>query len=179
MSEQPPTPERKPEPPVFSWAPQEDGTVAPYDPTAYPEEELRRPGTVTAACVITWVFSVIALLAAAWMFIAVYADRDGFERSISEGQDLENVGLTADEVVTMVTSVSIAIALLSALAIVVAALAFRRTRWARVVLLLLSVVTSFASLLLSVAVVPFFWLLAAIAVMILLMLGRSKRWFKA
>ena len=168
MSEQPPSPERKPEPPVFSWAPQEDGTVAPYDPSAFPEEELRRPGAVTAACVITWVFSVIALLAAAWMFIAVNADRDGFERSISEGQDLENVGLTADEVVNMVTSVSIAIALLSALAIVVAALAFRRTRWARAVLLLL-----------SVAVVPFFWLLAAIAVMILLMLGRSKRWFKA
>ena len=179
MSEQPPSPEQRPEPPQYSWAP-EDQQRSPFDPNAYvPEEVPARPITVTVACVLTWLFSALALIAAAWMFIAVNADRDGFERAISEGQDLEDVGLTADEVARMVTSVSIVIALLSALAIVVTALAWRRTRWARIVLILMSIVTSFASLLLSVAVVPFLWLLAAITVMVLLAMGRSKRWFKA
>ena len=152
---------------------------SPFDPNAYVEEVPVRPITVTVACVLTWLFSALALIAAAWMFIAVNADRAGFERAISEGQDLEDVGLTASEVARMVTSVSIVIALLSALAIVVTALAWRRTRWARIVLILMSIVTSFASLLLSVAVVPFLWLLAAVTVMVLLALGRSKRWFKA
>ena len=177
MSEQPPSPEQGPEPPRYSWEPRA-GAESPFDPNAYVEEELVRPGAVTVACVLTWLFSAVALIAAAWTFIAVNADRDGFERSIS-AQDLENVDLTASDLARMFTTGSIVLALLSALAIVVTALAWRRTRWARIVLLLMSVVTSFASLLLSFAVVPFFWLLAAVTVMILLMLGSSKRWFKA
>ena len=145
MSEQPPSPDQRPEPPRYSWEP-EARAESPFDPAAYVEEELVRPGTVTAACVLTWLFSAVALIAAAWTFLAVNADRDAFERSISEG-DLENVSLTAGDVANLFTYGSLVIALLSALAIVVTALAWRRTRWARIVLLLMSVVTSFASLL--------------------------------
>jgi hypothetical protein len=180
MSQQPGTPGPPSEPPVFSWVAREDGTAAPdVDAEALAEQALRRPATVTVACIVTWVFSVLALLAAVWMFIAVNADRDGFERTISDGQDLEDVGITAREWADIVTSVSVVIAILAAVAIVVAALAFRRTRWARLTLVLLSVATSFGALLLSFTQVAFFWLLAGLTVMVLLMLGRSKRWFRA
>ena len=157
--------------------------MLPYGVPAPPEEpeEIddappRRPGVVTAAAVVTWVFAGIALLAAVWMLISVNADRAGFERSVERQNDLDAMGLTANELAQTFTIAGAVMALLSVLALVLAFAVYRGSNVARILLILLSLVTCVAALMLAFALVPLAWLIAGTAVLSLLMLPRTKWW---
>jgi hypothetical protein len=178
MTDQPSTPPtpRTPRTP-------ENFGMLPYGVSAPPEEQVdvdegppRRPGVVTAAAVVTWVFAGIALLGAAWMLIAVNADRAGFERSVERQNDLDGMGLTAQELAQTFTIGGIVIAVLSVLAVVLALGVYRGSNVARILLLILSLVTCVASLMIAFALLPLAWLGAGMAVISLLMLPRTKWW---
>jgi hypothetical protein len=136
----------------------------------------RRPGVVTAAAVVTWIFSGIALVGAAWMLIAVNVDRAGFERSVERQNDLDGMGITADELARTFTVGGAVLAALSVLALVLAYAVYRGSNVARILLIILSLVTCVGSLMVAFAVLPLAWLVAGLAVMSLLMLGRTKWW---
>jgi hypothetical protein len=179
MSDQSSTPSgpRTPRPP-------ENFGMLPYGVSAPPPEEAepvdegppRRPGVVTAASVVTWVFAGIALLVAAWMLIAVNADRSGFERSVERQNDLDGMGLTASELARIFTISGTVLVLLSVLAVVLALGVYRGSNVARILLIILSLVTCVASLMVAFALLPLAWLIAGMAVLSLLMLGRTKWW---
>jgi hypothetical protein len=68
------------------------------------------------------------------------------------------------------------LAVLSALAVGLAFGVFRGSNVARILLIILSLVTCVASLMVAFAMLPLAWLVAGLAVMSLLMLGRTKWW---
>ena len=68
------------------------------------------------------------------------------------------------------------LAALSVLALVLAYGVFRGSNVARILLIIMSLVTCVGSLMVAFAVLPLVWLVAGLAVMSLLMLGRTKWW---
>ncbi len=68
-------------------------------------------------------------------------------------------------------------ALLAAGAIALAVLVLRGRGWARVTLIVLSVLTALAGLVLFLAVIPLLWTVGAAAVVVLLSLSSSRQWF--
>ena len=176
MTDQPPTP-RPPRPPEnFGMLPYGVPAPEPEEAADLDEGPPRRPGVVTAAAVVTWVFAGIALLGAAWMLIAVNVDRDGFERSVERQNDLDAMGLTAEELAQTFTIAGAVMALLSVLALVLAYGVYRGSNVARILLIIMSLVTCVASLMVVFALLPLIWLVAGMAVLSLLMLGRTKWW---
>ena len=177
MTDQPPpSVPRRPRPP-------ENFGMLPYGVSAPPEESEpvdegppRRPGVVTGAAVVTWIFSGIALVGAAWMLIAVNADRAGFERSVERQNDLGGMGLTAGELAQTFTIAGAVLVVLSVLAVGLALAVYRGSNVARILLIILSLVTCVASLMVAFALLPLAWLIAGMAVLSLLMLPRTKWW---
>lgn len=172
MTEQPRTP-RTPE----NYGDLPYGVSAPPpDPEPVDDEPASRPGVVTAAAAVTWVFAGMALVGSGWMLIAVNADRDAFEREVSRQNDLDRLGITADALARTFTIAGSVLALLSVLAVVLAFGVYRGSNPARIALLLLSLATCVICLMLSFAVLPLAWLIAALAAAVLLSLGRTKWW---
>ena len=176
MTDQPSTP-RTPRPPEnFGMLPYGVPALPPEEPEDVDEGPPRRPGVVTAAAVVTWVFAGIALVVAAWMLISVNADRAGFERSVERQNDLDSMGLTASELAQMFTVGGAVLSVLSVLALVLAFAVYRGSNLARILLIILSLVTCVASLTVAFALLPLAWLIAGMAVLSLLMLPRTKWW---
>lgn len=176
MTDQPSTP-RTPRPPEnFGMLPYGVPAPPPEEPEEVDEGPPRRPGVVTAAAVVTWVFSGIALIVSAWMLIAVNADRDAFERSVERQNDLDGMGLTASELAQTFTIGGAVLALLSVVALVLAFGVYRGSNVARILLIIMSLVTCVAALLIAFALIPLAWLVAGMVVMSLLMVGRTKWW---
>ncbi|WP_193608565.1 hypothetical protein [Nocardioides lijunqiniae] len=146
--------------PAFAHAPQDGG---------------RRPGTVTAAAVLTWVGSTIALLSLGFLLVAVLAGVDeyyeGFEESAS--------GWTRDQISTF-TVIFAGIGIVWALvAIVLAFFVMRGAAWARIVLTISAAVAIPLCLLTALAILPVLNLIMCIAAIVLLYVGRGNAWFRA
>jgi hypothetical protein len=163
------------DPSKYSWEQSEERPppqpVDAFDPDA-------RPRSVTVACVVAWVFSTIGLVAAGWMFLGITADRAAFERSLSESQDLEKVGLTAAQVTQTVALSAATMSVLGVLAIVAAIFAWRRSRVARVLLVLMSILTALIGVILSFAILPILWVFASLTTMSLLLAKSARRWYR-
>jgi len=122
------------------------------------------------------VFAGLALIVAAWMLVAVNVDRAAFERSVERQNDLDGMGITASELARIFTIGGTVLAVLSVLALLLALGVYRGSNVARILLIILSLVTCVGSLMVAFAMLPLAWLIAALAVMSLLMLGRTKWW---
>jgi hypothetical protein len=143
-------------------------------PTADPD---KRPGGVTAACVLTWVFGGIVLLSSAFLLFSAVAARDDFIREVEQDDRSEDLEISADTLADVIAGVSIATLALSLLAIVLAVMAYQRSRAGRVGLILLSVVTAILALPASIGVVGVPWLIASIAAAVLLAGKSAGDWY--
>src|SRR5688572_2653487 len=112
----------------------------------------RRPGTVTAACILTWVFASLGIVAAAAMLVMVTAGRDEFVADWEAEPDLDGLDVVPETAATVIGVVMAVCIVLAVLAIVVAVAAFRGSGTARVTLMVLSGLTAVGGLLLSVAI---------------------------
>jgi hypothetical protein len=137
----------------------------------------RRPGTVTTACILTWVFASLAIASAGAMLVAVTAGRDEFVDSWEKESDLAALDVDAETAADVIVVLMAVCLVLAALAIVVAVAAFRRSSAGRVGLMVLSGLTAVVSLLLSVAIVPFLWVIASTVTLILLFTGSVNQWY--
>jgi hypothetical protein len=146
-------------------------------PTAAVTDPNRRPGTVTAACILTGVFASLAIAAAAVMLLVVTAGRDQFVDEWEEEPDLDGLDVVPETAANVIGVVMAVCILLAVFAIVVAIAAFRRSSAGRVTLMVLSGLTAVVCLVLSVAIVPFLWVIASTVTLILLFTTSANRWY--
>jgi hypothetical protein len=190
---QPPAGPPQPEPPAYGQPPGQPpygqpGYGQPYygqpgfgqPPAAYgagPGDPDQRPGGVTAACVMAWVFSAIALVFSGFLLLSVLAARAEFVDQIEQDDRYDDLGITADALADGIAGVSVVVVALSVVAIVFATLAYRRSRAGRVGLMVLSSVTAVLCLPLSVVLVGVPWLIVSVLALVLLAGRAAGNWF--
>ena len=146
--------------------------VPPADPAAAkPRPAPRRPGTLIAGCVMTWVGGVSGILGGLSYLVAA-----GSEDAI---EDFSSDTVTADEAQTLLQTIGSLILVWSLIAVVLALFVFFGRRWAALalavvgglftVLSLVSVPSSGVQALVGAA-----WVIAACA----LILNGSREWFR-
>lgn len=144
----------------------------------YGADPTRRPGAVTAAAVITFLLSGLALVGFLIGGFAVLVSRGFVEEELL--QDPSFPSLSPGQVGAAVTATGLLFflfALLAVAAIVLAALVLRGRGWARVTLIVLSVLTAVLGLVGMAGGFPLLWTAGAIAVVVLLSLSTSREWF--
>lgn len=140
----------------------------------------RRPGTVTAAAVVTIVLSALALVGGAVFTAVVASDRDEVRKQLVQNQSVRDKQYSPadiDHILNALTGVSIGAIVLAVIAIVAAIGVLRRSRVARISLTVLSAITLLPAILASFGVVGLPWLAGAIVVIILLYVGGANAWF--
>lgn len=153
----------------------------PVPPPGVPLGRPRRPDTVVWACVLTWVFSGLAVLFMGLGALVLAASPDlVFDELRRQNPELLRDGFTEGTITTL-TYVSAAVTLVwCAVASVLAGLLVRHVRWARTALLVVVGATGAFSLAGSfqavVLVVP---LLACVAVFSLLLRPEVRHWISA
>lgn len=159
----------------------------PYQPwpgAQTPQNPDKRPGTVTAAAWLTWIFSGITAFFAT-MIVGVFAAAS--DEIIDElrsdavwsdfERQLDAAGLTVDDLTTMMLIGGIIILIWCVVAFVVAIFAFRRHNWARIVLVVSAAMSALLCLVTIASGVSAVPLLASIATIVLLFVGGANGWY--
>ena len=148
-----------------------------YGDQAFASPSDARPGTVTTACIVTWVFASLAIAGAAMLLLAVTVGRRDFEEEWEKEPDLDSLDVGAETAATAIGVLTVVCMVLAGLAIIAAVAAFRRSSAGRILLMVLSGLTAVLSLVASLAVVPFLWAIASTVTLILLFTSSANAWF--
>lgn len=135
----------------------------------------RRPGTVTAAGVITLIFSGLTLALFAIIGIVVVAAKDEFITRIENQPGFQDI--SPNDVVSVVAVVCLVFAIWCIIAMVLAVFTMRRSNGARIGLVISSALVAILSLLGITSGGSAVTLLASIAVIVLLFTGGANEWF--
>ena len=146
---------------------------APYSP--YGASGDRRPGTVTAAGIITLIFSGLALALFAIVGIVVVAAKDEFIDKLREQQELQDI--SPNDVVAVMGVVCLVFAIWCIIAMVLAVFTMRRSNGARIGLVVSAALAAVISLLGVSSGGSVVTLVATIAVIVLLFTGGANDWF--
>ena len=137
----------------------------------------KRPGTVTAAGIITLVFSGLSFLLFAFATVMFLVAQDEVREQIENEPSLEDAGVSADTVIDAGVALLGVFALWCLVAVVLGFLVLRRSNAARITLVVSSAVTALVSLVLIGSGVSALTLIAAIATIVLLFTGGAGDWF--
>lgn len=152
--------------------PQPTSPYAPYSGMPVPDV---RPGSVTAAAVITFILAGLATVFGLLLMIGAAAADDFYRELSDQGYDLH--GITQNELRAGLLAGGAIVAVLGAAAVIAAIFVMRRSRPARVILTVLAAVTILGSLASITGVVTVVPLAGAIATIVLLFQRRSNDWF--
>lgn len=136
----------------------------------------KRPGTVTAAAIITLVMAGLTLLLFTLIGIGVAVARDDIIGSVQNEPGFES--FTGGDLVTVLVGVSLVMIVWCLAALVLAVLALRRSNVARILLVVSASVSALVSLIgigSGISLVP---LIASIAAIVLLFTGGASEWFR-
>jgi amino acid transporter len=152
----------------------------PYGAVSYGTSDPdKRPGTVTAASIITIILSALGLVGFGILAVILGVARDDVIDEINremEGQPgFEDV--TADDLATIMIVIFVVLAIWSLIAIVTAVLALKRQNWARIVTVISAAGTALSSLLGITSGVSAVTLIAAIGVIVLYFTGGANEWY--
>ncbi len=164
-------------PAPYGQAPAPYGQVPAYGaPAGDPD---KRPGTVTAAAVVTIILSSIAMLFFLVVTIGIFVARDSVEREINdELANQQGMGdISAGDLTAVILVVMLVFLFWCLSAIVLAVLTLKRRNWARVVLVVSSAVTGVFSLIGITSGISALTLIASVAVIVLLFTGGANAWF--
>ena len=136
-----------------------------------------RPGTVTAAGVITIVTAALVLLAGFGFVVLGAVGSETFYDGVRDGgrgayDDFDNEDLQA-----LVLGIGVVLAVWSVAAIVLGILVLRRSSVARVLLVISAALSLVFSLLAILSLVSVLTFIAAVAVIVLLFVGGANDWF--
>lgn len=182
QGQQPPGSYGQGHPPAYGQHPQGyqgyQGYPPPYAPVPDPD---RRPGTVTAAAWVTWVFSGLTALAMVLTALALVAAQDQIIDQtldqLRQNPSYQNLDVApADLIAALWVMLSVTL-LWCVVAMVLAFFAFRRSNGARITLIVSASVTALFSVLLFASGISLVTLLAGIAVVVLLLSGGANRWY--
>lgn len=138
----------------------------------------KRPGTVTAAGIITIVFSGLSLLLYAFILVALVVAKDAVLDEIETQPGFEDAGISANDALGVVVGVVGVFAIWCLIATILGFLVLRRSNAARILLVVSSSVTALLSLLAIGSGLSALTLIAAIATIVLLFTGGAGDWFK-
>lgn len=135
----------------------------------------RRPGSVTTAAVLTWIFSGLITLVYLLVVVMLMAARQPLVDAIQADPQFESLPMSTDDLLAVLWVMSAVSIFWSVSAFALAVLVFRRVGWARIAL----VVSAAAAMLVSLLAFPFGLLhgLAAATTFALLLGKRSAAWF--
>ncbi|MEJ7834157.1 MAG: hypothetical protein WKF79_14665, partial [Nocardioides sp.] len=139
----------------------------------------KRPGTVTAASIITIVMSTLTFLLFAIVTIALLVARDDvideIDNEMADTQGLED--FSADDLASFITIIMLVFVVWCLAAIVLAVLAMRRQGWARITVIISAAMAALISLLGITSLISGITLIAAIAVIVLYFTGGANDWY--
>ncbi|MFC6287328.1 hypothetical protein ACFP3Q_08235 [Nocardioides sp. GCM10027113] len=138
----------------------------------------KRPGTVTAASVITLVFSGLAALLFGVMVIGLLAARDTVLEQIEDQAAFDGTAVNADDAYAFLLVLFAVFLVWCLIACVLAVMVLRRSNAARIVLVVSSAITALFSLVSITSGLSAITLIAAVAVIALLFSGGAGEWFK-
>lgn len=181
----PPKPGTAQPPPTAGWgqlpssAPAPAPVPAPYAapwpaPTPWPTYDAPRPAQVRLACILTWVFSSAVALGYAALFVVLLVNEAWVARELEKSPGW-NDSFDVDTVTAVATGVSVVFVLWSVSAVVLAALVWRRVRWAWIVLLVSTCTAGLVSVLGFPFSLPYVAVIGATAG--LLMRRPTRDWF--
>lgn len=153
------------------------GQQGTYPQSAYGQstDPDKRPGTVTAAGVITLIMSGLTLLLFGFVAIGLLIARDDVVNEIRSEPGFVNIN--ANDLVSVLIVLVLVFAIWCLAAIVLAVFAMRRSNVARILLVISAGMTALLSLLGITAIVTLVPLGAAIAVIVLLFVGDAGTWY--
>ncbi|MET1060537.1 MAG: hypothetical protein ABWX84_13130 [Nocardioides sp.] len=175
-----PNPQDQPAGPTYPPAP--GGWPAAQQPPAQQQAGVpfvtSRPREVLQACVITWVFSGVVVLAMALVLVSFAADPSLIDDVYSSDSRFAESGLTADQIRSYSLGLALVFGLWALAAAAIAVLVFLGRRWARYVLIASSVMASLLTLVMVVAA-PVLLLVTAAGVATAVLLTRPAvgAWF--
>jgi hypothetical protein len=139
----------------------------------------RRPGTVTAAGIITIVVGGLSLLLFGGLLVGLLVAKDTVLDEIKNAEGFEEANISASDALGAAVGVIGVLALWCLIATILGFLVLRRSNGARITLVVSSAVTALFSLLAIGSGVSAVNLIAAIAVIVLLFTGGAGAWFKS
>jgi hypothetical protein len=145
-----------------------------YQPYGSHDSE-RRPGTVTAAGIITLIFAGLTLALFAIIGIVVVAAKDEFIARIQDQPGFEDI--SPNDVVSVVAVVCLIFVIWCIIAMVLAVFTMRRSNGARIGLVISSALVAVLSLLGITSGGSAITLIGAIVVIVLLFTGGANDWF--
>jgi hypothetical protein len=146
-----------------------------YQPRRDPS---KRPGTVTAAAVITLVSAGLSLIGFVIGIFGLAVARQDFLDAIRDDQSFQDSGFSADSAYGLVMAVVIGFALWCLISCVLAIFVLRRSNIARILLVVSAAVSLLVSLVSITSIVSGVTLLAAVATIVLLFVGGANEWFR-
>jgi hypothetical protein len=152
----------------------------PYAPAPYGTTDPdKRPGTVTAASIITIVLTAISFVGFAVLAVVVQGSDDLFDelnREIEGQPGFEDY--STEDILNVITVFLVIFAIWSLIALVFAIVAMRRQNWARILTVISAVMTALFSLLAITSGVAAITLIAGIAVVVLYFTGGANEWYR-
>lgn len=155
---------------------QQPGYGAP--PPAYAGDPDKRPGTVTAAGILTIIFAGLSLLLYGILLVALLVARGDVLDEIENSPGFEDAGISANDALGVVVGIVGVFAVWCLIALILGFMVLRRSNGARITLVISAAMTALLSLLAIGSGVSALTLIAAIAVIVLLFTGGAGDWFK-
>ena len=137
-----------------------------------------RPATVTAAGWITIVLSGLSAALFAVGALLFLVARDSFVDEMERVPEFEQANIDPDSIVGVMVAFMLLLVIWAVIAMVLGIFVLRRSNAARILLVISSVVTALGSLLLIASGISAVWLIASIAVVVMLFVGGAGDWFK-
>jgi hypothetical protein len=149
-----------------------------------PGGDMKRPGGVTAAGVITIIMSALSGLLWALLGVACLVAGDDIADSLLDEPDvmteLERANVTAGDLRDGITGFGVGFLILGLimLAVIFAAIALLKgSNVGRIIVVVCAVLTVIAGLIMIGSLISGLWVIAGIAVIVLLFVGDANRWF--
>jgi hypothetical protein len=149
-------------------------------PGAFPfagQDPDKRPGTVLAAGIVTIVSSALTLVVLLLGLLGLSASRQEFIDELNRNADFQGLDVTADELVSVIQVFIGVFAVWALVGILLGVLVMRRSKVARILLVISSGLVVAGGLLSITSVFSGLWVLAAGAVIGLLFMGGANDWY--
>lgn len=158
-------------PPPASW-----GYPTGYAPSGYGAPPDRRPGTVTAAAWLTWIFSGLTVVTFVLVLVVMVAARGRFVEALRSDPQVSDLNLSANDIMAGLWVLGVVVLLWCLISMVLAFLAWRRVGWARVTLAVSAGVAAVISLI--AFPVGLLSAVAAVVTVVLLFTGGANEWYR-
>lgn len=175
--QQPPPPPPAYGQPAYGQQPPAYG-AQPGSPAPMGGDPDKRPGTVTAAGIITIIFSGLSFLLFAVILVALLVAKDDVLDEIEKSEGFQEAGISANDALGAVVAFVGVFAVWCLIATILGFLVLRRSNAARITLVVSSAVAAVLSLIGIGSGLSAITLIAAIAVIVLLFTGGAGDWFK-